>query len=116
MNEPELRRGPLTAAGRAASQRIRPRAAIAIAITNARIGKGWTQEQLAKAAGTRQSRIAELEGLEGNPTIGTIEQVANALGLEFTLAPRHAQIGAKAAAAVREQAPAYKAKRKRVRR
>lgn len=84
-NEPQLARDPRTDAGKAASERLAIRTAIARAIIDARIAKKWTQQQLADAAGTKQSRISDLEGARGNPTIETIERVARALGLELML-------------------------------
>lgn len=85
MNEPELTRGPSTLRGKEASERLRSRVAIATAIIEARLRKNWTQRQLAEAAGTKQSRISELEGIQGNPTLETIDRVASALELELTL-------------------------------
>lgn len=85
MNEPEVARGPRTERGKNASKRLQGRTAIARAIIDARLAKRWTQQQLADAAGTKQSRISELEGARGNPTIETIERVAQLLGLEFVL-------------------------------
>ena len=114
MREPEVRLGPLTAAGREAADRLRTRAAIAVTITNARLDRKWTQEQLAQAAGTRQSRVAELESCtQGNPTLCTIEQVAKVLGLELILAPSKERGALKPVAATRERSPAYRVARKR---
>jgi ribosome-binding protein aMBF1 (putative translation factor) len=63
------------------------RLSIAREIARARVQKNMTQEQLAELAGTRQSRISELENLQGDPQIGTVQQVAHALGLELRLIP-----------------------------
>lgn len=87
VNEPELARGPLTQRGKEASERLRSRVAIAKAIIEARLQKNWTQLQLAEAAGTKQSRISELEGIRGNPTLETIDRVAGVLELELSLRP-----------------------------
>jgi predicted ABC-type ATPase len=77
-------------------------------ISDARKAKGWTQGRLALAAGTTQSRVAELEGSGGNPTMGTIAQVASVLGLEIVLAPKRPR-KRHAPAAVRERSPRYEA-------
>lgn len=87
VNEPELARGPRTQRGKDASKRLRSRVAIAKAIIDAWLSKGWTQRQLADAAGTKQSRISELEGITGNPTLETIDRVANVLELALSLGP-----------------------------
>jgi len=87
VNEPEITRGPRTERGREVSQQLRSRIAIAKAVIEARLEKNWTQQQLADAASTKQSRISELEGIRGNPTLETIDRVALALGLEISLRP-----------------------------
>ena len=87
VNEPELALGPRTRRGKEASERLRSRVALARAIIEARLQKNWTQRQLAEAAGTKQSRISELEGIRGNPTLETIDRVASALELELSLKP-----------------------------
>ncbi|HEY1532523.1 MAG TPA: helix-turn-helix domain-containing protein [Polyangiaceae bacterium] len=48
-----------------------------------------TQGALAKRAGISQQQIAKLENPDGNPTIASLQKVAEALGLrlELTLAP-----------------------------
>jgi predicted transcriptional regulator len=40
---------------------------------------GWTQRELADRVGMQQSRIAELESGQGNPTLDTVEGVLSAL-------------------------------------
>ena len=87
VNEPELARGPRTHIGKEASERLRSRVAIARAIIEARLQRGWTQSELAEAAETKQSRVSELESTRGNPTLETIDRVANALELELSLRP-----------------------------
>ncbi len=42
---------------------------------------GMTQEQLARRAGMRQPRIAEIERADANPTLETLARLARALGL-----------------------------------
>jgi transcriptional regulator with XRE-family HTH domain len=90
VNEPEVALGPRTQRGKEASERLHGRVAIAKAIIEARLRKGWTQLQLAETAGTKQSRISELESIKGNPTLETIERVARVLDLELSLKPARA--------------------------
>lgn len=53
---------------------------IATTIRNARLAKGWTQDELAAKSGLNRVRITELEnGRIKNPTIATLLAVANAL-------------------------------------
>lgn len=47
-----------------------------------RIQLGWTQRQLAKAAGTNQARISQIEAGHEGVKIGTIDKVFKALGLK----------------------------------
>jgi transcriptional regulator with XRE-family HTH domain len=46
----------------------------------ARIRKGWTQQQLAAAIGTKQSSIARAESGTTIPSLRFVQKVANALG------------------------------------
>jgi transcriptional regulator with XRE-family HTH domain len=46
-----------------------------------RAARGLSQEQLAKRAGMRQPRIADLEAAKGNPRLLTVAKVADALGV-----------------------------------
>jgi DNA-binding phage protein len=47
-----------------------------------------TQIQVAELAGLDQSEISKMEGPNGNPTLKTLDKVADALGLEIRLIPR----------------------------
>ena len=57
------------------------------AIKTARIDTGMTQHELARAAKITQSALSNLENGHGNPTVGLLEDVANALGkkIDFQL-------------------------------
>ena len=57
------------------------------AIKVARIDAGMTQHELARAAKITQSALSNLENGHGNPTVGLLEDVANALGkkIDFQL-------------------------------
>jgi len=46
-----------------------------------RIQLGWSQQQLAKAAGTTQSRISLIESGDAGIKLGTMDKVFRALGL-----------------------------------
>lgn len=54
---------------------------LATRIKNLRDGKGWSQEDLAKKAGIRQSFIGALES-RGQQTSGFLPEIANALGVD----------------------------------
>lgn len=58
-----------------------------------RLEKGWTQEQLASAAGMVQPTVARLEAGGTVPTLPVLQRLAHALGTELsvTISPhRHA--------------------------
>lgn len=46
-----------------------------------RKGRGWTQEELAERSGLSQQYISDLERGKRNPTIVTIYELAQALGV-----------------------------------
>lgn len=46
-----------------------------------RTAKGWTQEELSAASGFSQQYLSGLEGGKRNPTIVTIYEIAQALGV-----------------------------------
>ena len=53
------------------------------AIIRHRIKRGWTQTQLAERIGSRQPVISRLEKGEGNPSLQTLQRLANALELSL---------------------------------
>jgi transcriptional regulator with XRE-family HTH domain len=55
---------------------------LANAILRARLRKGWTQTDLAKAVGTKQANISRIEAGLGNPTLTLIRKLVKALDLD----------------------------------
>ena len=53
----------------------------------AREAKGLTQEQLAEAAGIKQSAVARLENLKATPQIDTLFKVLTPMGYKLTITP-----------------------------
>lgn len=49
-----------------------------------RINKGWTQRDLAKRVGIKQSAIARMERLQAMPRLDTIVKIAQKLGLKIS--------------------------------
>jgi len=77
-----------TDAERVELDKLQSRINVARAVLQARLDQGLTQEELGRAAGTKQSRISDLEGLKGNPRFDTLDRVARVLGLMIALIPR----------------------------
>lgn len=48
-----------------------------------RIKRGWSQSDLAAAVGSRQPVISRLERGEGNPSLQTLQRIAQALNLSL---------------------------------
>jgi transcriptional regulator with XRE-family HTH domain len=59
-----------------------PKGFLGVNVFRLRKAAGLTQEQLAKRAGLRQPRIAEIERGDANPRLETIAKVAYALNAE----------------------------------
>jgi len=57
--------------------------ALADAVLDARMNKGWTQEELAEAIGTKQANISRIESGLANPTLEFIHKLAKALDLNI---------------------------------
>ncbi len=55
---------------------------IGIKIRQLRDEKGWSQMKLADLSGVARGTIQELESGDGNPQIGTLDALANSLGLD----------------------------------
>jgi ribosome-binding protein aMBF1 (putative translation factor) len=65
---------------------------LVLQIIKLRQQRGMTQADLAKAIGTRQANVSRLERFDTNLTLGTLEKVADALGvnLQIDLVPKAA--------------------------
>ena len=48
-----------------------------------RLKRGWSQTQLAEAIGSRQPVISRLERGDGNPSLQTLQRIADALDLSL---------------------------------
>ena len=79
---------PLTAREREIGEELRSRTNVANAIASHRIDRGLTQDELGRRAGTKQSRISEIESLQGNVRFDTLDRIARKLNLMITLVPR----------------------------
>jgi HTH-type transcriptional regulator/antitoxin HipB len=55
---------------------------LANAVLRARLQKGWTQTDLAKAVGTKQANISKIEAGLANPTLALIRKLTRALELD----------------------------------
>ncbi|MDL2216713.1 helix-turn-helix domain-containing protein [Desulfovibrio sp. OttesenSCG-928-M14] len=53
----------------------------------AREAKGLTQQQLAEAAGIKQSAVARMETLKATPQIDTLFKVLTPMGFKLTIVP-----------------------------
>ena len=76
MKEPEIRKE---------MERLEPEFAIVRAIIEARINSGLTQEELSKKSGINQANISKLEHGKANPSISTLQKLANGLGKRLVI-------------------------------
>ena len=65
-----------------------PEFALVEMIIRKRIEKGFTQAQLARKIGTKQSAISRLESGNYNPTLEVLKKVADALGSKIEISLR----------------------------
>jgi transcriptional regulator with XRE-family HTH domain len=79
---------PKTTEEKESVERLRSRMNVGRLIARWRMRRRLTQDQLARLAGTKQSRISELESLNGNVRFDTLDRISRALGLEVTLQER----------------------------
>lgn len=56
---------------------------LANAVLDARIKKGWSQDQLAKAIGTKQANISRIESGLANPTLEFINRLVSVLDFDI---------------------------------
>jgi len=83
----DLLRTPYTGEEQARLESLRSRINVARAILDARLSAGLSQEEVGKAAGTKQSRVSEIEGMKGNPQLDTLDRIGRVLGLMVALVP-----------------------------
>ena len=57
--------------------------ALAFNVERHRKSKNWSQEELAAEAGITQDMVSTIENNRANPTVLTVEQIAEALGINF---------------------------------
>jgi transcriptional regulator with XRE-family HTH domain len=69
-------------------QALEPQYKLASAIIKLRLSKGWSQEELARRMGTKQSAIARLESGTSLPSLSTAKRVAKALNAELDVVIR----------------------------
>lgn len=74
----------------AAKKELKPLLDLADDVLRLRLDKGWSQSELARRAGTRQTNISRLESGLANPTYRFLKKIADALGneLEIRIPPR----------------------------
>ncbi len=70
---------------RAAYEAEDKRIELVLQIIKLRQERGMTQSDLAKAIGTRQANVSRLERFDSNLTLGTLEKVAQALGVNLRI-------------------------------
>lgn len=63
---------------------LRAQARIARIVSERRIDRGLTQQELASLSGIPQSEISKIENARANPTVATLAALARPLGLEIT--------------------------------
>ena len=83
----ELLRPNYTDKHRELADRLRSRLNIAGSLLDARMSLGLTQEEVGRLAGTKQSRVSEIEAMKGNPTLDTLARVGLAVGLALDYVP-----------------------------
>jgi len=69
----------------AARTRLQPKLALARQVLDLRLKRGWTQQELAERAGTKQANISRLENARLNPSIDMLQRIGNAFGLELAV-------------------------------
>jgi transcriptional regulator with XRE-family HTH domain len=69
----------------AAHRRLQPKLELGRQILGLRLQRGWTQRELAQRAGTRQANISRLENAQLNPSVDTLQRVADALSVRLTV-------------------------------
>jgi ribosome-binding protein aMBF1 (putative translation factor) len=68
-----------------AAEELRLQLHLADAVLKARLKKGWSQTQLAKAIGTKQANISRIEAGLANPTLSLLHKLLKTLDLEMKI-------------------------------
>ena len=76
MKDPEIRKE---------MEKIEPEFAIVRAIIEARTSSGLTQEELSRKSGINQANISKLEHGKANPSVSTLQKLANGLGKRLVI-------------------------------
>lgn len=63
-------------------------------LVSVRKGRGIRQRDVARAMGTKQSAVSDIERIGGNPTIRTLQRYARAVGCRVRLLPSSQDEGA----------------------
>ena len=64
---------------------LAPEYAIVHAMLEARMSQGMTQQQLAEKTGIKQGDISKLERGNGNPSLRTLQRLADGLGMKLSI-------------------------------
>ena len=65
-----------------------PEYAVVQTIIQQRLKRGWSQTKLAEEIGSRQPVISRIERGEGNPSLKTLQRIADALDLSLSVSMR----------------------------
>lgn len=68
-----------------AYEALGPEFEVIVALIKRRLEKGFTQQELAKRVGTKQSAIARLESGTYNPSLDFLKKVTNALDAQLRI-------------------------------
>ena len=66
-------------------EKLEPEFAIVRAIIEARTSSGLTQEELSRKSGINQANISKLEHGKANPSVSTLQKLANGLGKRLVI-------------------------------
>jgi transcriptional regulator with XRE-family HTH domain len=69
----------------AAQARLQPKLDLARQVLHLRLERGWTQQELAERACTKQANISRLENAKLNPSVEMLQKIADAFGVELAV-------------------------------
>ena len=69
-------------------KKLKPEFELVRILIRKRLDKGFTQQELARKIGTKQSAISRLESGRYNPTIQLLHKIAQALNTDFKISIR----------------------------